>query len=576
MPWTLWRYTTVELLRFVVLSTAVLVGVIAFAAAVKPLADGELGPLSALRFMLLAMPPMLGYALPFAAAFGTSMTYYRMAQDNEVLAARAGGMSHRRALMPAVAVGVSLAAVLGILNDQVIPRFLREMEDMVTRDLAKLLVRSIERGDAVTLGSLSVYADDVRDLGPDPEAGFLERLYLTGVAAIDVAPDGGVAIDATTESAYIVLTEGAAAGFDAGELACVIVLENGVGFSDGSLTGIERLQLDPFRVPDAFEDDPKFLTGGELAALPDSPEQMSFVESRRARLARELAEHDALLMLRSTLQSGARVEFVTATGDVLLLRAGGLVSTGGSYTLLPPGGGDFIEIERIGPAASGSRLIERIEAASGTIEVDATPTTADLLSTMPGSRSSLAFSVSLTGAFIRSGSDFGRDDRTRGAERSELTVDGLTLRDDPMQLYRDAPPAALLEAAAAVAASTETQAGARDGTARLSGAAADLDKRVARLEREVISKRHERLAFAASCAVMVFTGAVMAIKLSNSLPLVVYLWSFLPALGNTLLISAGQQHAHRESVPVGLLLLWSGVVLLAAYAVIVLNSLSKR
>mgnify|MGYP000423281398 CR=1 FL=1 len=38
--------------------------------------------------MLLAMPPMLQYALPFAACFGATLAYHRFAADNEAVAAQ--------------------------------------------------------------------------------------------------------------------------------------------------------------------------------------------------------------------------------------------------------------------------------------------------------------------------------------------------------------------------------------------------------------------------------------------------------------------------------------------------------
>src|SRR5688500_9453843 len=94
-PLTIWRYTAIELGRLVLLTTSVLVVVIVFAAAVRYTAAGKLGPLETLRFMGLAMVPMLQYALPFAAGFGATLAYHRIAQDNELKAAAASGLSHR-------------------------------------------------------------------------------------------------------------------------------------------------------------------------------------------------------------------------------------------------------------------------------------------------------------------------------------------------------------------------------------------------------------------------------------------------------------------------------------------------
>ena len=114
LPYTLWLYVLGDLWKLVALTTGVLVTVIAFAAAVKPLADGKLGPEDTLTFMLMAMVPMLQYALPFAACFGATLAYHRLATDNELTAVHAGGVSHRAMLVPAVLSGLVLAGLLQI------------------------------------------------------------------------------------------------------------------------------------------------------------------------------------------------------------------------------------------------------------------------------------------------------------------------------------------------------------------------------------------------------------------------------------------------------------------------------
>jgi len=95
------------------------------------------------------------------------------------------------------------------------------------------------------------------------------------------------------------------------------------------------------------------------------------------------------------------------------------------------------------------------------------------------------------------------------------------------------------------------------------------------LGREVLSKRHERYAMSASCLVMVLTGAVMALKLKDKMPLVVYLWSFFPALTTIIMIASGQSTIHKEGA-VGIPVLWSGVVGLTAYTLLTLRNLARR
>lgn len=110
------------------LTAAVLVTVLAFALVVKPLAEGLLTPWQCLQLIGLSMLPALQYALPFAACFGATLSYYRLSSDNELVAAHAGGISHRAMIVPAAASGAVLLVVILVLSNFVIPRFLHLSE----------------------------------------------------------------------------------------------------------------------------------------------------------------------------------------------------------------------------------------------------------------------------------------------------------------------------------------------------------------------------------------------------------------------------------------------------------------
>ena len=66
MPFMLFRYILRDLIRVVTLTTVVLVSVIAFGAAIRPLAEDQiLGPGQIAVYIMLAIVPMLQFALPF-------------------------------------------------------------------------------------------------------------------------------------------------------------------------------------------------------------------------------------------------------------------------------------------------------------------------------------------------------------------------------------------------------------------------------------------------------------------------------------------------------------------------------
>jgi len=106
-------------------------------------------------------------------------------------------------------------------------------------------------------------------------------------------------------------------------------------------------------------------------------------------------------------------------------------------------------------------------------------------------------------------------------------------------------------------------------------AAALLEKRIGKLLREILSKEHERVAYAASSFLMVLVGAIVGFKMRDSLPLPVYLFSFFPAILTFVTITSGKQFV-EEAGAAGLPLLWSGVVFFLAYGIFEFSRLRKH
>jgi Lipopolysaccharide export system permease LptF/LptG len=160
------------------------------------------------------------------------------------------------------------------------------------------------------------------------------------------------------------------------------------------------------------------------------------------------------------------------------------------------------------------------------------------------------------------------------SERSVFRAVNLGPADDLVgaMLKRSGPE--LLEQAKEAAAGRDF-AGETTPSPALQAAMDDLDKSMRKLNREVTAKRHERMAMAASCFVMVVAGAVIALRLSRRLPMTVYMFTFVPAVICIVTISGGQQLTVQSGTP-GLLLMWSGVAGLLLYAWLQLRSLAKH
>lgn len=557
-PLTLYRATLGEFWRLVGLSTFVLVSVIAFAAAVKPLSDGLLQAGDGVRFIFFASLPMLAYALPFAAGFASTLVYHRMAADNETIAAYAGGISHRSLLLPAAASALVLSGVLAMLNEQVIPRFLQRMEQMITVDVARLLAQEIGKGKAVELNGMLVYADRVRRLRPDPSSGASDELLLSNFAVLPVDRDGSPTSEATASICRLWLLPPEAddeEGRTTDQMRVLIRLQQVRGVQPGEhLVAQSDEQTLSWYVPNAFRDNPKFLTWGELRDLKRRPERMNWIDSRRRHLAAALEARLGLERVGADLGSRGLAMLHDADGRRVTVAARTAEHVGPPdwdrkrWRLLPDRPGDPV-IVTVEKAGQTPLVIESPDAIIGA-EVNRD----DVLRRV-------TFTLELTGARVRAGGE-------TGVQRARVDLRGLSV-DDPSLGGLAATASADLIAMAA----PRITAPAKDSL--LEWPAKELARKIRNLDWEVLSKQHERLALSASCAVMIITGAVTALRFSKSLLLVVYFWTFFPALASIVTISGGQQLVAQVGPP-GLFLMWGGVAGLCVYTLVLLLGLIRH
>lgn len=560
LPVTLWRSVLSELWRLLLLSVGVLVLVLAFAGAVKPLADGKLQFTDVLKFIGFLVPPMLAYALPFAGCFAATLTYHRLATDNEVTAAAASGVSHRNVLTPAIITGVILAIGLGVMNDRIIPWFLKSAYELVTQDIARLLMRSIEAGDSIEIGTRQIYADKAVRRPPDPASGASDQLILLKPGLIELDGNGRVLKEGTAQKATVWVVPGAGSGVaDNAPVARVYMrLENVVAAEVGKFlaTQQEAYSLEPWTVPNAFKDDPKFMNASEMRELGPHPEKINWIDSQRRQIAMEQSRAAMVKKFGTELAAGQTLAFTDLDGRRVEVKGGslGAVTNVGKLTawpITPVAGGDEVIVTRSGGGV-GSGGSVRLAAKSAMLLSDPDAELAEGVT---------RFGVQLSEVRASGGRAGGEGEMSGGSVRERFELKGLLSTETADEAWLELSTPELL------AKMKETGA--------VSWMADDLREKLAKLKNEVLSKQHERLAMAVSCAVMVLTGAITAIRLSKQMPLTVYLWSFFPALFSVITIAGGQQTTHKYG-PWGLVLLWGGVAALALYTFAAFWSVRKH
>lgn len=561
LPWTLWLSMSVEVWRLVLLTTAVLVTVVAFALAVKPLAAGQLGPAEAVMFMLVAIPPMLSYALPFASCFGATLAYHRMVSDNEVVAAHAAGLSHRSVLAPAVLSGLILALVLALLNAQIIPRFVRTMQEMVADDLARVIVNKIESGQPVERRDMIISAKTARVLDASDTPGASTRLWLTGVVVVMLNEQRMPEHEVFADAVQVTLIPG---GRDPelGDVPGQVVFQVRTGIAlarDGTEASVSDL---PFArpLPNAFRDDPGFLTTQELDALDRRPEGMNFIDWRRIDLAYHLASRVMLRRIAEDLRLGGSVRF-EREGETVVVRAAGLRGGEGEgssreFRLRPLERSERVEVEVRRDSDSGGSL-DTFEAHRASLMLDLGP---------DWRTRKLSLDLTLRNFAPTDLATPGFDERTAPI-RSETEWTGLTLAGRPEAELLSRSSAELLQ-------ETQEWLGRVGPDPELAFTADALQRRVVQLSREVDGTRHARLAMACSCLVMIVGGALAAMRLKQAQPLVIYCWAFFPAIAALVTISTGKEMVHRAGLE-WLAVLWGGVAAIAILGLLSYKSVSR-
>ncbi len=581
VPATLWIYLLIDLWKLILLTTAVLVTVTAFAGAVKPLADGKLGPEDALKYMLLGMVPMLQYALPFAACFGATLAYHRFASDNEMTAASAGGVSHRAILVPGLITGLMLGVIVLVLANSVMPRFLKKMTELVTMDAAKFIESSIKRGEALRVpgsdGTL-IYADSVQRLGPDPRSGSFERMWLGGLLVVQLDAEGKVRSQGSAREAAVWLRRTSGVGPEGrgstrASTEIIVKPRDAIGFGPG-FRGANSEVLFTFQVPNSFSDNVKFLSLGEMRELYDQPQRIDRVDRQRVAIAMALAERRALDGIGDSLRSTGSARFKDPFGQDVVLRAADIRPTFVQAKVAPDAAGtDRPRRERdprtyrVVAARKGEPIVIERQLEGGKVQRQ---TAADAYIRFPIAADVDRGSASLTLQLFKVAAvPIGPEGEVEAPAEAIAPASGfgeveqrpladLTFIGDESKDLLALPTQDLLSRA-----EERLEIKPIDRQV-LSEPIGELNNRLGDLFREILSKEHERFAHSAACLVMVLVGSVMALRLREALPLTVYLWAFFPALVGTLAISGGQQMTHSHGAW-GLMLLWGGVAALSVF-----------
>jgi lipopolysaccharide export system permease protein len=535
VPWTLYRYILWDLVKQLVISTAVLVLVISFAVAIKPLSDGLLGPVALVKFVLYTAPTMLQYALPFSGAFASTMVFARMTTDNEVLACSASGMSYRKVLAPVLVVGLALMLGMVYLSNWVVPRFFALAARTLQRDITRVMVAQLQKHQAVQFGHWALYADEAQEREVTPawavQNGFptdppARLVVLRRAAVIQSDAAGNIRNEVTAKVGQAVIFQ------IPGQTRASLVLENATRYDPvkDALWSVQTWHPPDVPIPSPFSDHPRFLSLPDLERLQREPESYDRIAVGKRQLTAAMAGEDLLRTMNTNLSVGAaplllkesggeeyfvRAPRVARAGDTLVLTAAGDVRVSVDYKL-------------------NNVLTRQVDARRG-------------LLTIQGDENDGKPRVRLVLEEARAA-----DPRRPGSETEHLTLT-LPVADGPQLIV----PAinenldGLLGRAHddyAQSPAVTTAAGALRGFRMW-------------LDRRITVQLYQRAASALSAPFILIFGAILSVFLRRRTPLVVYLLCFLVAAMLVLVTQSGGSLACNQDYPtaMGLTIIWLGV-----------------
>ncbi len=533
MPWLLYRYILGELLRVFALSCGVLVMVIAFGAAIKPLAaDDLIGAWQTAKYIMLVTIPMLQFALPFAAAFAATIVLHRLTTDHEIQAAAVSGISYRRILLPIVAMGVVLVAVMVLLTQSIVPRFWTLMEQNIAADVTRAFRASIDKGVPFQIGDIQIYADRLVEQ-PNPPTGAETRLILLGMAAAELDIDGRVTTDVTARQAVVDIHRRGQDTYIQIEMRETVAY-NG---STGELIETPVIRPGAMLVPNPARDHPMLMTRGEMLRLREHPDQYSSVMHAKDALAQALRESEVWRQIDEKLTAQGTLELFDDQ-RVLIVQA------------------DRIARGKLSTSDGRPVMVRSVEADGASVLY----ASAKVVISQDGG-SSLAQST-----FALALEAYDRIDEKTGDvinQRAHVDFVGLEVRGLAQPDLSTLPYQELMRRA--------------DGQGdRVLRRVEALTERITDLRLQIESQLQRRYALSLTAMLLLVLGSTLAMVLRDSLPLVIYVWAFVPSILDVILISGGGHILKGGQVALGTGVLWSGNALLAVIIVFAYRRLIRN
>jgi lipopolysaccharide export system permease protein len=152
---------------------------------------------------LLLIPFVLSFSLPIASLTATLLVFSRFSADQELTAARAGGISLAALVSPILALSAVFAVLCAVFNCELGPASRIEFKRLRDSLVRSSSTTAVTEGRYIEIGNWTLYAHKVRG---DRLADVRLFVLTNGICSMDVsAEDGEIRRDATGNPSALVL-----------------------------------------------------------------------------------------------------------------------------------------------------------------------------------------------------------------------------------------------------------------------------------------------------------------------------------------------------------------------------------
>ena len=352
MTKTLHGYLSRDLVRITLMALVVLTMIMTVLGAIEPMRKQGLTGMQVLDLFGYLVPVMLPLTMPISALFGATFVYGRFSQTNELLAAKASGISPVVLLRPALVLGVVVTAASLAISNYVAPVMAERLGSTVVENISGLAYQQLLTKSHMRLGGRFIRAAEVDR----------ERGEIRGVVAVEVEGAGAVRL-LVAPSARIRFEQDAQASyvrFAATEVAATRLDEHGVAW-------MANPSAEPYELPNLAKEKASWYDWDKLHAALRNPAINDKIRALLTEIHHGVCAEKLARRIIKEINAGRTYRFEDGTSAYVLIARGAELGDRGAVKLSQGPQGVRITVSRDG------KTVKRVLADEGTVSVVPSP-----------------------------------------------------------------------------------------------------------------------------------------------------------------------------------------------------------